>query len=291
LTGLGASIFAAEAQGLDPGFAAGLLSGGLTQSAAMGTATDAINGLGLSDADRERLIAHMAVADAVCYIFGYAGVILFCTTIAPALLKVDLTTEARKLEHSLGMTLSKPDLASGWRKFELRAYQLAEGARLAGLSVAAAETLVPNHRPFIHRIQRGPEIIDASPATTLEAGDIVALSGPRQVIVELIGPLANEREDSELLDMPVASTDVLLISPTLAGANLDDIAKQEWTRGLYLRSIRRGDQNIPIAANTTVELGDVLRLVGPDALLQSASSKIGAVIAPHTNIDFIVRSF
>jgi putative transport protein len=45
-----------------------MLSGGLTQSAAMGTAMDAIKGL--PNADRERLIAHMAVADAVCHIFG-----------------------------------------------------------------------------------------------------------------------------------------------------------------------------------------------------------------------------
>ena len=44
-TGLVASIVIAKTLGLDPGFAAGLMSGSLTQSAAMGTATDAINGL------------------------------------------------------------------------------------------------------------------------------------------------------------------------------------------------------------------------------------------------------
>src|SRR6516165_10442893 len=78
------SILVAKALRLDPGFAAGLLSGGLTQSAAMGTATDAINGLALPQADRELFVAHIAVADAVCYIFGYAGVIIFCTAVAPA---------------------------------------------------------------------------------------------------------------------------------------------------------------------------------------------------------------
>ena len=48
-TGLVASIVIAKALGLDPGFAAGLMSGSLTQSAAMGTATDAINGLSLPE--------------------------------------------------------------------------------------------------------------------------------------------------------------------------------------------------------------------------------------------------
>src|SRR5215510_11702050 len=61
ITGLAASILVAKALRLDPGFAAGLLSGALTQSAAMGTATDAINGLALPEADRSRLVAHIAV--------------------------------------------------------------------------------------------------------------------------------------------------------------------------------------------------------------------------------------
>ena len=205
ITGLAASILVAKALRLDPGFAAGLMSGGLTQSAAMGTATDAINGLALPEADRALFVAHIAVADAVCYIFGYAGVIIFCTVIAPVLLKIDLRTEALKLEQALGMTRAKPGLASAWRKFELRAYRLAEESPLAGLTVAAAEARVPDHRLFIHRLRRGERILEAEPGTTLEAGDVIALSGPRQVIVELIGPRAEEVEDKELLDVPVTS--------------------------------------------------------------------------------------
>ena len=75
------------------------------------------------------VVAHIAVADAVCYIFGYAGVILFCTVVAPALLRIDLRAEALKLEQALGMSRAKPGLASGWRKFELRAYRLPDGSR------------------------------------------------------------------------------------------------------------------------------------------------------------------
>ena len=120
----------------------------------MGTATDAINGLPLPEADRARLVAHVAVADAVCYIFGYAGVILFLTVVAPALLKIDLKEEALKLEQALGMNRAKPGLASAWRKFELRAYRLPEGSPLAGSTVAEAEARVPEHRLFIHRLRQ-----------------------------------------------------------------------------------------------------------------------------------------
>jgi putative transport protein len=288
LTGLAASILVAEVLRLDPGFAAGLLSGGLTQSAAMGTATDAINGLALPQADRELFVAHIAVADAVCYIFGYAGVIIFCTVIAPKLLKIDLATEALKLEQALGMTRAKPGLASAWRKFELRAYRLAGGAPLAGLTVAAAEARVPEHRLFIHRLRRGEHILEAEPGMTLEAGDVIALSGPRQIIVELIGTRAEEIEDKELLDVPVTTADILLMNPKLAGKNLGDASKEDWTRGLYLRSVSRGGQEIPVAAGVVLQRGDLLRIVGPEPVVQRAVAMIGAPIAPGTNIDFVV---
>jgi putative transport protein len=288
ITGLAASILVAKALQLDPGFAAGLLSGALTQSAAMGTATDAINGLALPEADRERFVAHVAVADAVCYIFGYAGVIIFCTVVAPVFLKIDLKTEAQKLEQSLGMTRDKPGLASAWRKFELRAYRLADGSPLGGLTVAAAEARVPEHRLFIHRLRRGERILEAEPGIRLEAGDVIALSGPRQIIVEMIGLRAEEVEDKELLDIPVTVADILLMNPKLAGTSLGDASREDWTRGLYLRSMSRGGQEIPIAAGVMLQRGDMLRVVGPEAVVQKAASRIGTIIAPSASIDFVV---
>src|SRR5215213_10189799 len=168
VTGLLTTIVVAKVLQLDPGFAAGLLSGSLTQSAAMGTATDAINALPVPDAQRALFVAHIAVADAVCYIFGYAGVILFCTVIVPALLRFDMKAEALNLERSLGMSRAKPGLASAWRKFELRAYRVAEKSPLVGLTVAAAEARASEHRLFIHRIRRGEHIVEANPGTVLE---------------------------------------------------------------------------------------------------------------------------
>jgi putative transport protein len=287
ITGLAASILVAKVLRLDPGFAAGLMTGALSQSAAIGTATDAVNGLPLPAADRGALVAHIAVAHAVCYIFGYAGVIVFCTSIAPALLQIDLRTEALRLEQALGMTRAKPGLASARRKFELRAYRLAAESPLAGLTVAAAEARVPEHRLFIHRLRRGERIIEAEPGVRLEAGDVIALSGPRQIIVE-IGPRAEEVEDRELLDVPVTTADVLLMNPKLAGSNLEDAAREDWTRGLYLRSISRGGQDIPVAAGVALQRGDVLRIVGPEPVVQRMAAKIGAVVTPSASIDFVV---
>jgi putative transport protein len=287
-TGLAAAIVVSRALGLDPGFAAGLLSGALSQSAAMGTATDAINGLPIAEAQRQLFVSHVAVADAVCYIFGYAGVITFCTVIVPALLKIDLKTEALKLEHALGITRAKPGLASAWRKFEVRAFQMDERSPLVGLTVAAAEGRLPDHRVFIHRIRRGERILEADQATVLAAGDIVALSAPRHVIVDMISARSEEVEDKELLDISLISADVFLMSPTLAGMTLQEASEETWARGLYLRSLSRGGQELPIAPGTILQRGDLLRVVGPEPMVDGAAKNIGVIVAPSATIDFVV---
>ena len=287
-TGLGAAIAVSTALRLDPGFAAGLLSGALSQSAAMGTATDAVNGLAIPEAQRALFVSHIAVADAVCYIFGYAGVITFCTVAVPALLKIDLQKESLKLEQSLGITRAKPGLVSAWRKFELRAYRLVEDSPLAGLTVTAAEARIPEHRVFIHRIRRGKSILAAEPGTSLSAGDVVALSAPRQVIVEWMGANADEVEDQELLDIPLNAAEIFLINPDLAGKSLLEASQQGWARGLYLRSLSRGGQDIPTAAGIVLQRGDLLRVVGPEPVVENAAKNIGVIVAPSNTIDFVV---
>ena len=62
---------------------------------------------------------------------------------------------------------------------------------------------------------------------------MIALSGPRQIIVERIGPRAEEIEDKELLDVPILAADVLLISPKLAGRSPADASRK--TNRLYVR--------------------------------------------------------
>ncbi|CAN7733546.1 MULTISPECIES: aspartate-alanine antiporter [Ensifer] len=291
VTGLLMSVVVAKILGLDPGFAAGLLSGSLTESPAMGTATEAINALPLPEADRARFVAHIAVADAVCYVFGAVGVILFCSVVGPRLLGIDLVAEALKLEKEYGITRKVAGVSSAWHRFEIRAYQIVDAAPVAGLSIAAAEATYPEHRLFIQRLRRRGAIIEAAPEVVINPGDIVAVSGTREALVSVLGPRAEEIEDRELLDVPVSVSDVLLTSPDLKGKSIADVAKESWTRSLYLRAITRGGQDIPIAPGITVERGDILRLVGPEAVVSSAAKRIGVVVAPTTATDFLVLGF
>ena len=159
---------------------------------------------------------------------------------------------------------------------------------LVGLSVADAEARVPEHRLFILRVRRGDRIFAADPGMTLEEEDVIALSGPRQIVVELVGSRAEEVEDPELLDVPITTADVLPIDRKLAGTHLGNASKEDWTRGLYLRGLSRGGQEIPVAAGVVLQRGDLLRLVGPEPVVQKAAEKLGVIVAPATGIDFVV---
>ena len=208
----------------------------------MGTATEAINALPLPEAQRALYVSHIAVADAVCYLFGSVFVILFCSQIGPRLLRIDLKAEALDARaRNTASSARRPGCSPPGAVSSCGRTALPDDAPVAGERVSAAEARVPDHRLFVQRIRRGDDIIEAEPGRMLQAGDVVAISGPREVLVELLGRGPQEVEDRQLLDVPVATVQVLLTNRDLAGRTLADLAQgRNGPRHLYLRAITRG---------------------------------------------------
>jgi len=139
VVGLAAALLVAHVLRLDPGLAAGMMSGALTESPAMGTASEAIQRLPIDDSLKARYLAHVGVADALCYVAGALGVILTCNVIGPRLLRLNLAADALALERRFGIERSAAGIASAWQPFETRAYRIVPGMRIAGLRVDQAE--------------------------------------------------------------------------------------------------------------------------------------------------------
>ncbi len=72
------------------------------------------------------------------------------------------------------------------------------------------------------------------------------------------------------------------------GVTIAKVSKEPWARGLYLRSLRRGTQDVPIGRQVKLARGDVLTLLGPEEAIDLAAPKFGPVIAPTTTTDFVV---
>jgi putative transport protein len=281
-------VVIAKIAGYDLGYAAGLYSGSQTISAAMGLSTDAINRLGLPPEQAKGLIDSMPVAYAVSYMFGTMGSAIVIAIIGPKLLGIDLVAACKDYEEKFGGGKKEVGGAgSAWQRWAMRAYKVQPGGKAVGLRASEAESLVPNTRVFVQRIRRDGQIIDATADAVLKAGDVVAVAGPRDVLVNLIGGTAAEVEDRELLAVPVEGIDVLVSNKEVDGKTLAELAEMPAARGVFLRKITRGATatDIPILANTKVERGDLFTIVGRTQDTAAATKLLGVADRPTDMTD------
>ena len=266
----------AKVAGYDLGSAAGLYAGSQTISASMGLATDAINQLNLPADQVKPMMDVMPVAYAVTYIFGTIGSAIVIALIGPMLLGINLEQACKDYEEKHG---GKKDAAgpTAWHQYELRAFRVREGGPVVGKTAEQAEAMVPDQRVFVQRIRRSGEILDGTPDTVIQAGDIVAIAGRRDVLVNVIGPKGEEVEDRELLSVPAEGVDILVTSKEADGKTLAELARLPAARGIFLRKITRGATaiDIPILASTKIYRGDILNVVGGAKNVSAATKALG----------------
>lgn len=281
-------VLAAKIAGLDMGYAAGLYAGSQTISASIGVATDQITRIGLPPEQAQTYINQIPIGYAVTYIFGTIGSAIILAQLGPKLIGVDLEKACKEYEAQIGggTAASEAGLVSAYRRFEARAYAIPAGSDMIG---KPATELLPGTRVYIERVHRGPAIIDADATTTLQAGDVVSISGRREYLVEKVGALLPEVQDRELLDAPAEMVDVLVTSKRISGMTLLQLSEAPWARGVYLRKITRSMVELPILAGTEILRGDILTLVGSQRHVEAAIKELGYADRPveMTDIAFL----
>jgi putative transport protein len=275
---------------LDPGLSAGLVSGSLTQSSAIGTATDAIMNLALPPEQRKLLVNHIAVADALTYVFGAFSVIWFVSIFAPKLLRIDLRKEAAALEAQYGIKTETPGVYSAYRKYALRAYRLTDSA-FVGKTIEQAEQNNESLRYFVERVHRSARILEVQPSTLLQEGDVVVVSGRIDCLL-LVGPrFGTEVHDPELLDFPVEVLNVVVTNQRVCGPTLDELVASQVLdfRGVGLRMLTRAGHEIPLGPRAVFNRGDVLEFVGPQRAVERVAREVGYALRPSdaTNLSTV----
>ncbi|MBY8976816.1 aspartate-alanine antiporter [Rhodobacteraceae bacterium NNCM2] len=287
---LGSVYLAAVVAGYGPGLAAGLLAGGQTISASIGLATDAINNSALPPDEAKAQTDLMPVAYAITYLFGTIGTGWILAFLGPKMLGTNLEDACKRYEREALKGATKDgDYISAWRARELRAYRIREGGVVVGKTRAEMERLAEGERVFVERLRRDGELVSPGDETVMKAGDVVAVAGRRETLVNLFGK-AEEVDDRELLDVPVEAVDVLITNKALDSRELIDIAKEPFTRGVYLNSIRRGSAavSIPVLPGTKVNRGDILRVAGSKANVESFAKEVGFADRPQTITNMVL---
>jgi putative transport protein len=291
-TGLVVAYVVSRTFSYDAGTAAGVIAGSLTESATIGTASDAIARLGLSAADTAAMTNRIPVAFAVTYLIGVVGAAWFLAQLAPRIMGVDLVEECRRYEQELGGGGTSGPMAR--RDVEYRAYAVQPGSSLIARHVRALENLASDSRLFVERIRRGDRIFDPDESTAVEPGDVLAITGRREL---LVGRLDEHRlgvvevDDLPLLDIPAEVLDVVVTQPDIDGRTLADLANQEFARSVYLRRISRAGTTVAMFPATTVHRGDVLTLVGPTRRIAQAVSHIGVPDRATDVTDMVLVAF
>jgi putative transport protein len=277
-----ACVVIAKIAGYDLGYSAGLYSGSQTISAAMGLSTDAINRLGRTAEETKALLDSMPIAYAVTYMFGTVGSAIVIAVLGPKLLGIDLVAACKDYEAKQGGKQALGGAGSAWHRWEARAFRVAAGGKAVGLRAIETEALIPDARLFILRIRRDGKIEDATADTVLRAGDVVAVAGAREVVVNVLGANATEVEDAELLAVPIEGVDILVSNKEVDGKTLAELANVPAARGVFVRKITRGATatDIPIRPNTTVQRGDLFTVVGRTQDTSAATRLLGVADRP-----------
>ena len=272
------AFIAAKLAGYNVGQAAGLLSGSCTISAVLGVASNTIGQIGLPPEQQKAMVDAMPVAYAVTYLYGTAGSAWFLASIGPKLLRVNLAKECADYEAKMGGAADAEDQMSAYRRLTTRSYQVQEGSKLAGKTVGELEAQFTVPRLFITRMRQGGKIIDSDPKTVIGVGDVLGLSGPRELLLKVEAMLGPEVDDRELFDVPIEMVDVVITNKEFAGKTLLQIRQSEAAqevRGVFLRKLIRSGQEMPFNAGTKVDRGDVVQIIGPVQEVDKVAKKLG----------------
>jgi putative transport protein len=277
------TVLAAKVMGYDCGTAAGLLAGAFTESTVIGTAGNTISRLGLPEAETTRLLNNIPVAYAVSYLVGTSFVVWFLSSLAPRLLRVNLKEESRRLEEESGVK-SETGTRSAYREWDVRAFRTPSA--WAGRRVADVEGSFAPARVFLQRVRGEGGVLDVTPDTVLQPGDVAAVGARRHVLLAEGRPFGEETEDRELLDFPMAALDVVVTRKDLAERPLEEIA-EEHGRGVVLLKLVRGGEEIPFVPGTVVNRGDLLRLAGSEQDVERVGKAVGYVERPSSETDVV----
>lgn len=267
LVAAGCAIGAGYFLKLDAGHVAGLFAGALTNTPALGAATEALAG--------SPAAAHAALAYSVAYPFGVLGAVLR--------LRRHALTNAKELaeQREKNRALVAGELIT--RNFEI-SNDAVVGKSIGELRVRDEVGVL------ISRTGRPGESLVPTKYTPLKKGDLVTVVGPKDAMeraLPFFGTASSRRLEAsrERVDM----RRILVSRRALVGKTLDELELDKRFNAQVTR-VRRGDLDMFPSDHTRLQIGDRLRVVAPVERLPELSDFFGDSYKEIAHIDLIALS-
>jgi len=288
---------------LPPGFATGLISGSMTDSAVIGAATGAVESGSYRPPDGiepAQVLGNVAAGYALTYLFSLVGIILLVRYL-PRMSGIDARAAGCAAEEGYG-SRSDQVPAPGADVFrtlprlgvDVRAYRV-ENQRLLGrrLNEVAAEADVP-----VFQLLRGGKVINLATDPVLQPGDVVTLVGDvDRLLGQALGRIGPEVADEQARSLELEVADLVVTDKRLVGLSLQEVVAQlrcavypgaERVGRLVqpVALIRAGDP-MPFYPQLRLQRGDVARVLGPRSRIDELGKHVGAVVRASTASDVL----
>ncbi len=273
LVGLAAAIILGKLFGFDQGTTAGLMGGALTQSSIIGTAEGAIQGLSISAAQKSLLSSNIAIAYAITYIFGVAGLILFYKLI-PKLLRINLKDNARKVEEQLsGGPIKEDDDTFTWNEQpSMRVFRVTN-TKLDGKTIRDLQKLLTKKVTII-KIKHGKKLIDPEPGLVLQVRDKIAIIAKRAMMFEAAKIIGPEVNDYILSTIPHEALKIYVTKPKAVGKKISKVIAS-YGNNCFVEKLIRNEHEFTFTKNARLQKYDVLHVIGIEKDVEAFAKTIG----------------
>ncbi|MFV8435577.1 aspartate:alanine exchanger family transporter [Vibrio owensii] len=276
-------VIGAKLMGLEPGYAAGIISGSYTVTAVMGVAQSAISSGAFTPPEGmsiDHVSANIAAGYAISYVLSTVLIILFIKYL-PSLFGIDPVKAGKdaEAEYSTGDDNEKLPSTFGFSDvgvlpIDVRAYKVSH-QELVGRSVQELYQKFPD--AAVLKVVRGDQVIDASDNPTLELNDVIGIRGEYHVLIaEGEADIGNEVDEPRARNVDIEVADIHVGKSEHAGKTVAQM-HAEVGFGVYFKAIFRQGHQQPLLPQTKVEVGDVVRIAGSQWCVEQTASKLNSV--------------
>lgn len=289
--------------GLPPGFAPGLISGSMTDTAVIGVATAAIESGSYqppAGVSAPWVAGNVAAAYAVTYLFSLVGILLLVRYL-PRVLGLDAPAAAREAEAGYagaGAHLPSPGVEAAYAlertAVDVRAYRL-ENEALAGLRL---HELSLRANAAVLQVLRDGAPLDPGADPVVERGDVLTvLTDVERLAAQAVAFVGPEVADEHARTAGVEVSDLVVTRPEFVGLTLEEASRRVRSsmapaagtlgRLFHPLALIRDGVPIPVWPGLRLERGDILRVAGRPTHAAQVGKLVGASVRVTTESDIL----